>query len=240
MPGLGPPDGVAMLDETAHCLYRAWSFLARGTGHFWASHYSFGIYGLLKEFRKLHSMSQGRLPVWRNHWKRFILAHKLSGVGIQGIIWKWRKMWARLMESSKKKNLLLLLAGCRKALNEQRDSDAHQHFCPWRDCPDPFPSRLCLEASQFNFYPYAPGYLQVAALHWSPEWMNLLQSKSVHCTGHSKGTSGTPKALLFNMQFQLAFTARCYGNSSALLPRQEVGLGLLATRWGPLLLRYPS
>lgn len=195
MPGLGPPDGVAMLDETAHCLYRAWSFLARGTGHFWASHYSFGIYGLLKEFRKLHSMSQGRLPVWRNHWKRFILAYKLSGVGIQGIIWKWRKMWARLMESSKKKKKPTAFAGwVQESLKWTKGQWCPPALLSLERLPWPLPIQALPWSQSVQFLPLCPWLSssccppleprvnesvteQVRALHWPLE-RNIWDSKS--------------------------------------------------------------
>ena len=45
----------------------------------------FGVYELLRDFRKIGSMNLDRLFIWTSHWKQFGWACKLGGVGSQEI-----------------------------------------------------------------------------------------------------------------------------------------------------------
>lgn len=63
-------------------LYQACGHLSRGRGHAEASHYLFGVYGPLTDFRKIHIMNQSWLLVWKTAGSGSRWMCKLGWAGI--------------------------------------------------------------------------------------------------------------------------------------------------------------
>ena len=67
--------------ETGHHLCWYWSSLTSGAGRTKASCCLLGVFRYLRDFRKVHSMSQERPLMWRSRWKRLGQVCELGGVG---------------------------------------------------------------------------------------------------------------------------------------------------------------
>ena len=125
----------------------------------------------LIDFRKVWSMMQDRPFLWKSHWKQFIWAHKLDGVGSQEIIKVRQKCdpgWWTLRYGA---HLPVLWEKSQK-----RNNGLCQHFHVVESCA---PHQvLALVARQFSFSLYVAGAFW-AAVPVLKFWENEL-SKSVH------------------------------------------------------------
>ena len=111
-----------------------------------ASHYSFGVCGSLRNFRKFHSTKQSWMLVSNSHHKRLGLVCKLGGVEyIVSYIDRYSDM------------ACICMVGEGRA--QQKNNGFFQHFCLGESClSSPHP-----EARQLSSSPYIPGNFSAAA-----------------------------------------------------------------------------